>query len=189
MSKDKGQMKRTFRRTLIAIGAAAAMTGAGAMVLQNARADDEKPQLMFVQIADDVKVDLAAKTLRLVKVGQQTLFFSDRPVRLAGHIKMADYLTEWTSKAGSDNFSKDPPNATVSVYEPGKSENTLAVVTITSPRVDGADLVYDYKLVDGTLPASGGATSLFIDWIGAGGGVGAGYHGVGVGRRGPGVYR
>jgi len=28
---------------------------------------------------------------------------------------------------------------------------------------------------------------LFIDWIGAGGGVGRGFHGVGVGARGPGV--
>jgi hypothetical protein len=29
------------------------------------------------------------------------------------------------------------------------------------------------------VPTSGGATSLFIDWIGAGGGVGAGFHGAG----------
>lgn len=27
----------------------------------------------------------------------------------------------------------------------------------------------------------GGATALFIDWIGAGGGVGPGFHGVGAG--------
>ena len=63
------------------------------------------------------------------------------------------------------------------------------MVTISNPRIDGADLIYSYKLVDGTLPAAGGATSLFIDWIGAGGGVGYGFHGAGVGRRGPGVYR
>ena len=31
-----------------------------------------------------------------------------------------------------------------------------------------------------------GATSLFIDWIGVGGGGGRWFHGVGVGRRGPG---
>jgi hypothetical protein len=141
---------------------------------------------MFVQSAEDLKVDAAAKTLRLVNVNQQTLYFSDRPVRIAGHLKMADYLKEWTAKAGKDNFSADPPNAALSVYEPGQPENTLVVVEITNPVVDGADLIYSYSLINGTMPASGGATSLFIDWIGAGGGVGAGFHGVGVGARGPG---
>jgi hypothetical protein len=57
-------------------------------------ASSETPQYMFVQIAEDVKVDAAAKTFRLVKVSQQTLYFSDRPVLIAGHLKMVDYLKE-----------------------------------------------------------------------------------------------
>jgi hypothetical protein len=147
----------------------------------------ESPQLMFVQIAEDVKVDEAAKTLRLVNVSQQTLYFSDRPVRIAGHLKMADYLKEWTASAGKDNFGDDPPNAALSIYEPDQAENTVAVVEIMHPKIDGPDLIYSYKLIEGKLPAAGGATALFIDWIGVGGGVGRGFHGVGVGRRGPGV--
>jgi hypothetical protein len=146
----------------------------------------DKTQLMFVQIAEDLKVDPATSTFRLVKVNQQTLYFSDRPQRLAGHINMTSYLKEWTSQAGTDNFKADPPNAVLSVYEKGKSDNTIAVVKIMNPVVDGADLIYSYKLIEGNLPAGGGATSLFIDWIGVGGGVGVGYHGVGVGFRGPG---
>jgi hypothetical protein len=177
------------RRALLAMSALATATGMLMLSARRARADDPKPMLMFVQIADDVKVDPTAQTLRLVKVGQQTLVFADRPERIAGHVKLADYLKEWTSKAGADNFGKDPPNAAVSVFEPGKPDNTLAVVTISNPKVDGADLVYSYKLIEGTLPTAGGATSLFIDWIGVGGGVGYGFHGVGVGRRGPGFYR
>ena len=146
----------------------------------------ETPQLMFVQSAEDLKVDAAKSTFRLVKVNQQTLYFSDRPQRITGHIKMADYLKEWTAKAGKDNFGADPPNATLSVYEPGKAENTIVVVKLTNPVVDGADLIYTYKVLNGTMPATGGATALFIDWIGVGGGVGPGFHGVGVGRRGVG---
>ncbi|TSD83258.1 hypothetical protein FFK22_038690 [Mycobacterium sp. KBS0706] len=177
-----------FRRTLLSAAALTAIAGLGLQLAAagNASADEPKPMLMFVQIADDLKVDTAAKTLRLVNVGQQTLYFSDRPVRLAGHLKMADYLNEWTRKAGKDNFGNDPPNATLSVYEPGQADNMLAVVEITDPRVEGADLVYGYRLIDGKLPEGGGATSLFIDWIGLGGGVGVGFHGVGVGLRGPG---
>lgn len=147
----------------------------------------EAPQLMFVQSAEDFTTDPAANTLRLVKINPQTLYFSDRPQRIAGHLKMADYLKEWTAQAGKNNFGQDPPNATLSVYEPGKPDSTLVVVEITNPSVDGQDLIYRYRIINGTIPTSGGPTALFIDWIGVGGGVGRGFHGVGVGRRGPGV--
>ena len=148
----------------------------------------KEPQLMFVQSAEDLKVDPARNTLRMVNVNEQTVYFSDRPQRVAGHITMPAYLDEWKAGAGPDNFGNDPPNATLSVYEPGKTENTLTVLEISNPVVDGNDLVYNYKLIEGTIPKSGGATSLFIDWIGPGGGVGPGFHGVGAGARGVGIY-
>ena len=147
----------------------------------------ETPQLLFVQIAEDFKADPAAKTIRLVNVNQQTLYFSDRPFRIAGHLKMDDYLEEWTAKAGKDNFSANPPNAALSVYESDKHDNTLVIVEISDPQIDGSDFIYSYKLIEGSLPAGGGPTALFIDRIGIGGGVGPGRRGVGVGRRGPGL--
>lgn len=181
--------------TLIRVGEALLLT-AGVLSLAGcstpstpaSSANAAQAQLMFVQVAEDLKVDAAAKTLRLVKVNPQTLYFSDRPVRIAGHIKMADYLTEWTAKAGKDNFSQDPPNATLSVYEPGQPDNTIVVVKITNPVVEGADLLYTYQIINGTMPTAGGATALFIDWIGVGGGVGRGFHGVGAGGRGVGRW-
>ncbi len=147
----------------------------------------ETPQLLFVHIAEDFKADTAAKTIRLVDINQQTLYFSDRPFRIAGHLKMDDYLKEWTAKAGKDNFGANPPNAALSVYEAGKHDNTLVIVEISDPQIDGSDLIYSYKLIEGSLPVRGGPTSLFIDRIGVGGGVGPGRRGVGVGRRGPGL--
>ena len=95
-------------------------------------AADEKVQLMFVQSAESLKAD--DKTLRLVHVSPQTIWFTDRPVRKAGHVTMANYMKEWTAAAGKDNFSKDPPNATLSVYEAGQAENTLTVVEIFDRR-------------------------------------------------------
>lgn len=173
----------TGRNLLVAVAlvAAAAPLASG---LALANPEKAKPQLMFVQTADDLKAD--DKALRLVNVGQQTVYFSDRPVRIAGHFGMPAYLEEWTARAGKDNFSNDPPNATLSVYEPGGKENVLAVVEISHPVVEGGDLVYQYKLIEGRMPKSGGATALFIDWIGVGGGVGPGFHGVGRGARGVG---
>ncbi len=141
---------------------------------------------MLVQTAEALKADV--KTLRLVNVGQQTLYFSDRPVRIAGHMTMPAYMEEWKAGEGPDNFGSDPPNATLSVYEPGNNENTLVVVEISHPVINGKDLVYSYRLIEGRMPRAGGATALFIDWIGVGGGVGPGFHGVGVGGRGVGIW-
>lgn len=142
-------------------------------------------QLMFVQIADDFKAE--GQTLRLVNADRQSIYFADRPVRQAGHLSMVEYLKEWTAAAGANNFASDPPNATLSVYEGDRDQNTLTVIEISDPKLIGRDLVYRYKLIEGTMPKTGGATALFIDWIGVGGGVGPGFHGVGVGRRGVGL--
>jgi hypothetical protein len=174
------------RRTLFA---ATALLAAGAATAPLAAAEKAapKPQLMFVQTAQSMTSDPATKTIRLVNVNPQSLYFADRPVRLAGHIKMSEYMEEWTKKAGKDNFAKDPPNATLSVYEPGKPDSTLTVVEISNPKMVGKDLVYSYKVIDGKVPKAGGETAIFIDWIGVGGGVGPGFHGVGVGARGVGV--
>ena len=127
---------------------------------------------MFVQTAEDLKTDSAQSTFRLVNINPQTLYFTDRPMRIAGHLTMSAYLDEWKANEGPDNFGSDPPNATLSVYEPGHPENTLIVIEISHPVVDGKDLVYTYKLIEGKIPKTGGATALFIDWIGVGGGVG-----------------
>lgn len=183
MRKNHGQVGRnTALSAAAALVATFAWQGEPAMA---AEPDEAEPMFMFVHAADDLEADPDAGTLRLVNVNQQVLFFSDRPQRIAGHMKMPAYLEEWSK--GQDNFGEDPPNATLSVYEPGQPDNVLAVVELTDPVVDGADLIYSYKLLDGTVPEAGGATTLFIDAIGIGGGVGVGYHGVGVGARGPGV--
>jgi len=147
----------TTRRTFMA---AVALIAAVPMIFipSLSGAEEDKVQLMFVQTAEDLKAD--DKTLRLVNVGQQTLYFSDRPVGIAENITMPAYLDEWKAGAGANDFESAPPNATISVYEPGNKEIMLTVVEISHP---------------------------VIDWIGAGGGVGRGFHGVGVGGRGVGL--
>ena len=178
------------RRSMIVTTGLAAAGGLGLKfgLTAPAWAADEAPVFMFVQSSQDLIADQSAMTLTLVNVNPQTIYFSDRPERIAGHLMMEKYLAEWTPAVGPDNFSANPPNASLSVYEPGQENNSLAVVEISNPRLSGSDLTYDYKLLQGVVPANGGVTTLFIDRIGLGGGVGVGFHGVGVGRRGPGVF-
>jgi len=145
---------------------------------------DDEPMMMFVHTANDMEADSVAMTLRLVGVDPQTLCFSDRPERLAGHLTMDAYLDLWTQ--GGDDFAADPPNATLSIYEPGGGDNSLVVIEIDNPVLDGADLVYSYSVIEGTVPASGGPVALFIDMIGLYGPLRLDNPGVGVGFRGPG---
>lgn len=178
---------RSIRTGLSSVAAVLAAVACAKAPEPAASAASEAPSFMFVQVAEDLSADTTALTLRLRNVSGQIIYFSDRPNRIAGHITMPEYLREWTPADGADNFSTDPPNATLSVYQPGQPDNSVAIVEISNPRLDGADLVYTYKLIEGSVPLGGGATALFIDKVGAGGGVGAGYHGVGVGARGPGA--
>lgn len=89
--------------------------------------------------------------------------FTSRPVRTVGHMVTPDMVALW--RTGS--FAKDPPNATLSVFEKGKDELSDVVVTLRNPRVSGSDLTYDVTVISGTLPKPGmGPASLFIDIIG-----------------------
>jgi hypothetical protein len=76
------------RRKLLSAAALAAAAFPLTAWLSPARAADEKIQLMFVQSAESLKAD--DKTLRLVNVSPQTIWFTDRPVRKAGHVTMAN---------------------------------------------------------------------------------------------------
>jgi hypothetical protein len=120
----------------------------------------DKPQFLFVQNAEGV--EFADGRLTLKGVSPVTVLFSDRPERLAGHMKTSDFVPFWGQ--GADSFKLDPPNATLSVLEGGDMANV--VVELSEPRLAGGDLSYAVKVLDGQPPASGGAASLFIDIIG-----------------------
>jgi hypothetical protein len=119
--------------------------------------------VLFVQNAEAVV--FGNGTLTLKGVSPMTIFFSDRPVRIAGHFNTKDeYVPLWDE--GKDSFLKDPPNATVSIYEKGQEQLTDVVVKLTKPRLAGRDLTYDIKVIEGKAPQKGGACSVFIDIIG-----------------------
>jgi hypothetical protein len=126
----------------------------------------QKVELLFVQNSRGVAIDKDKGTLTLKGVSPTTLWFSDRPVRMAGHYNMKEYLATWED--GKDNFTADPPNGTLSVFEAGQDDLLDVVVKLQNPRLQGDDLIYDITLIDkeGPLPKKGGPASLFIDIFG-----------------------
>ncbi len=47
-------------------------------------------------------------------VNPSTIYFTDRPARLAGHLLTTRFLPLWDE--GKDRFLRDPPNATLSPF-------------------------------------------------------------------------
>src|SRR5262245_36110468 len=59
-------------------------------------AGQQKVQLLFVQNSAGVVIDKGKGTLTLKQVSPSTLFFADRPVRLAGHYHTKEeFLRLW----------------------------------------------------------------------------------------------
>src|SRR5262245_32607134 len=118
-----------------------------------------KVELLFVQ--NSLAGSFDGKTLTLKGVGP-TLFFSDRPERVTGNLGTAEFVSHWDK--GSDSFAKNPPNATLSIFD--AKDVTSVVVELTSPSLDRNTLSYKVKVLTGKLPASFKESSLFIDILG-----------------------
>jgi len=126
---------------------------------------DQKVQLLFVQNATGIEYDKAKGTLRMKNIARSTLFFTDRPVRMAGYYHTRDeFLHLWSE--GPDSFAKSPPNATLSLLEVGKADLQNVVINIRNPRLQGKDLIYDITIIEGTMPQAAGDAVLFIDILG-----------------------
>lgn len=91
-----------------------------------------------------------------------TLFFSDRPERIAGNMTTAKFVPFWSE--GEDSFLQDPPNADLSILEGGELRQT--VVVLRDPQLDGEDLRYTVEILEGEMPETGAEVSVFIDVIG-----------------------
>ena len=92
---------------------------------------------------------LEGNKLTLTGVSGNVIVFADRPVRAAGHETTELFISRWAD--GNDSFSKDPPNATVSVLGGEKDGVTDAVVVLKNPKLDGTNLVFDVDVLEGDL--------------------------------------
>jgi hypothetical protein len=116
------------------------------------------PSVLFVQTAGSFT--FADGVLTLKDVAPLTVFFSDRPKRLTGHIGNEGFVKGWAQ--GQNSFKSDPPNAALSALG-GGGRPTQAVVVLTNPRVDGKAISYQAKVIEGNLSAQGNESTLFID--------------------------
>jgi hypothetical protein len=160
----------TNRRDFLKTGAA--FTGAALLGkvfnVSFASASDENPQdfkdvqMLFVQNAKDVV--MKDGRLTLIGISPTTIFFSDRPKRIAGHMHTEDFVFEWQKGSGPESFRTDPPNGALSIF----AEDHIAdvVLELKNPRLTGGALMYDIDVLEQDEPVPSGPVSLFIDPVG-----------------------
>lgn len=122
----------------------------------------EDIEALFVQTA--ARMTGEGDRLVLHAPSPSTLYFADRPQREVGHMSTASFVALWGE--GENSFATDPPNAVLSFAEPGDRAVDDVVVEIQAPKLEGDQLTYEIKLLDGTLPAETGPCALFIDPFG-----------------------
>ncbi len=129
---------------------------------ENTAPQVENIEALFVQSAHGLTTSKGSVTFH--GLAHATIFFSDRPQRVVGHLSSRKFVDQWGE--GEDSFAEDPPNAVLSFLEDGDTVPEEVTMTISDPHLDGDTLTYTVDILDGMLPASSGPCSLFIDPVG-----------------------
>ena len=153
----------TTRRLLFTVASAFATS---LTVARTAAAATAKPapqaDFLFVQTAKGMRFDAATSKLTLDGVSPVTTFFSDRPQRIAGNMRTADFVPFWSD--GKNSFLSNPPNADISILQ-GRTLHQIVAV-LRDPVLQGDSLSYTVRLLKGDAPTTGADVSVFIDVIG-----------------------
>ena len=153
------------RKLLISMGLAPVVASMFGCASTDADTDgageDGEVEFLFVQSA--VRATLGSGQLLLKGVSPSTIYFSDRPERITGHIHTPAFVQAWDT-GGEESFKAVPPNATISIVT-GPVPQEI-VVELMNPRLNGDELMYEVVVLEGSDNVTGEASSLFIDTIG-----------------------
>lgn len=125
---------------------------------QDQGSSDEEIRWLFVQSSASGSFDGTSLTLDQVP---PTLMFSDRPNRVTGHMTTSHLLDAWAE--GDNSFAEDPPNAVLSIFGDSKEPTLATIELVGKPTMDGERLTYSIRVLEGSIPATFGSSSLFID--------------------------
>lgn len=122
----------------------------------------EDIQALFVQVARAMTREGDRVTFH--GLAPATLYFSDRPERVVGHLSAQQFLNEWGE--GENSFADDPPNAVISFLDTDDETPEDAIVVLKNPGLEGDKLTYTVQILEGSLPDKAESCSVFIDPFG-----------------------
>jgi hypothetical protein len=114
-----------------------------------------KPSWMYVLTAG--KMTYANGKLTLGRFDRTTLAFSERPFRMAHHVRTASFISTWAH----DSKPSGKPNGSIAMTAAGQPGT--AAIELQHPRIGRNGLTFDVAVLDGKIPASATSVSLFVD--------------------------
>lgn len=118
--------------------------------------NSNEPQSLFTLASKSGTFEGDTLTLKGIPL---VVYFSDRPVRVAGHITLEKFAGMWDK--GVDNFKVDPPNAELAIYDKKGDKHTILI--ISRPEVKGDTISFKVRLIGESIPKSLGHSTLFVD--------------------------
>ena len=103
----------------------------------------EDIEALFAQTARELTTEGDKVTFH--GLSPATLYFSDRPQRVVGHLTTKKFVEEWG--LGENSFAVDPPNAVISFVEKGDSTPEDAIVVLKDPQLEGDKLTYTVDML------------------------------------------
>ncbi len=132
------------------------MLVSGLVFAENVIDDSKNPQYLFTLASKSGTFEGDTLTLKGIPL---VVYFSDRPVRVAGHITLEKFAGMWNK--GVNSFKADPPNAELAIYD--KKRDKHAVLIISRPEVKGDTISFKVRLIGESVPKSFGHSTLFVD--------------------------
>jgi len=96
----------------------------------------EQIEAMFAQTAREMATD--GDKVTFIGTSPSTLYFSDRPERVVGHLTSRQFVELWGE--GENSFATDPPNAVIAFLGDGDETPEDAIVVLQDPVLDGDKL-------------------------------------------------
>jgi len=151
------------RRCFVAMSALSSLAALDSVAAQAPTPQNPgEADFLFVQSSKGLSFDKTTNKLTLTGVSPVTVFFTDRPERIAGNMTTTRFIPFWSE--GKDSFKSNPPNADISVVE-GNSLRQI-VAELQDPVLNGDNLTYTIKILQGDMPSTAADVSVFIDIIG-----------------------
>ena len=147
-----------MHRHVIAVAAAALCVQAIGCARQAEPSRSENVSgYLFVQVSESGTFE--GDRLTLDGVAAQTVFFTERPQRAAGHLPTAQFVEHWNQ--GANSFKAVPPNASLAFVADG-IESAVAI-ELQDLVLEGARMSFRVRVLNGAVPAAFADASLFID--------------------------
>lgn len=102
--------------------------------------------------------------MQLSDVAKNTIYFSNKSERTAGHIANLDFMKEWSKQKPTKSLAKDAPNAVLSYYDRSGKAN-VAIVELSNLKVGKQSVSYEVKIIKGKLPKNLDEVTLFVDGV------------------------